>query len=237
VLGRTPGEALWPARWPIESLEAIAQSLDRTWWQALYQQRPGRGRGACWPAEYFGEFLFERAWPERFEYQALSIDPSLGRRRGDYSAIVLAGVAGALFWVDASLERRPGEQAVSDALDFWLRYRPDVMALEANAFQELLAAEFDRQCAEKRLPPVAVRLVNQQTPKETRIRRLGAYLARRKLAFRDTPGCRLLVRQLREFPLSEHDDGPDALELAIRTLCDLAASTAPGGMSFDIAMP
>jgi hypothetical protein len=32
----------------------------------------------------------------------------------------------------------------------------------------------------------------------------------------NSPATRLLVEQLREFPLGAHDDGPDALEMAIR---------------------
>jgi hypothetical protein len=33
---------------------------------------------------------------------------------------------------------------------------------------------------------------------------------------RDSAGARLLVRQLRDFPNGDHDDGPDALEMAVR---------------------
>lgn len=32
----------------------------------------------------------------------------------------------------------------------------------------------------------------------------------------DSPGCRLLVDQLMDFPLAAHDDGPDALEMCTR---------------------
>jgi hypothetical protein len=53
------------------------------------------------------------------------------------------------------------------------------------------------------------------TQKELRLQwKLGPKLANKLLRFRDTPGCRLLVQQLREFPLGRHDDGPDALEMA-----------------------
>ena len=39
----------------------------------------------------------------------------------------------------------------------------------------------------------------------------------RELRFKaDSPGCRLLVDQLMDFPLAEHDDGPDALEMCAR---------------------
>jgi predicted phage terminase large subunit-like protein len=54
--------------------------------------------------------------------------------------------------------------------------------------------------------------------KVVRIRRLGLYFGRGQVRFRNTRGTRLLVDQLRDFPNAEHDDGPDALELAVRRL-------------------
>jgi predicted phage terminase large subunit-like protein len=147
-----------------------------------------------------------------------AIDPSQGLRRGDFSAIVFAGLSGGLVYVDAWLERRPPERTVSDAIEMAMRYTPAGVAIEANAFQFLLAPEFDRQCRENRIAPLPLHLVTQHTPKEVRIRGLGAYLAREKLRFLEGQGCRRLVQQLRDFPLSEYDDGPDALELALRML-------------------
>jgi hypothetical protein len=38
------------------------------------------------------------------------------------------------------------------------------------------------------------------------------------------PSTRLLVDQIKDFPVGEHDDGPDALEMAIR----LAAAMIEG---------
>jgi hypothetical protein len=58
-----------------------------------------------------------------------------------------------------------------------------------------------------------------------RVRRLGVYFGRRQVRFRNTPGTRLLVDQLRDFPNGDHDDGPDALELGVRTLEDLLNPT------------
>ena len=49
------------------------------------------------------------------------------------------------------------------------------------------------------------------------IRRLTHYVVNRELRFKaDSPGCRLLVDQLMDFPLAGHDDGPDALETCLR---------------------
>ncbi len=40
ILGREPGEPLWPERYSIEDLHSIRDSLGTFWWQALYQQDP-----------------------------------------------------------------------------------------------------------------------------------------------------------------------------------------------------
>jgi predicted phage terminase large subunit-like protein len=51
-LGRAPGEALWPARFPVSRLEAIRQEVGPHVWQSLYQGRPVPAEGSlfrqCW---------------------------------------------------------------------------------------------------------------------------------------------------------------------------------------------
>jgi predicted phage terminase large subunit-like protein len=60
------------------------------------------------------------------------------------------------------------------------------------------------------------------TNKEVRIRRLGTYLAQRLLRFKNrSPGTALLVQQMMDFPVGDHDDGPDALEMALWLMIDL----------------
>ncbi len=62
----------------------------------------------------------------------------------------------------------------------------------------------------------------QGVPKVARIRRLSQYVINRELRFKaDSPGCRLLVEQLMDFPLADHDDGPDALEMCVRLILSL----------------
>ena len=57
VLGRSPGEALWPARYPTEELEATKTALGSYLWSALYQQKPSPAAGN----------KFKRAWFRYFE--------------------------------------------------------------------------------------------------------------------------------------------------------------------------
>ena len=50
---------------------------------------------------------------------------------------------------------------------------------------------------------------------------VSQYVINRELHFKaDSPGCRLLVEQLIDFPLAEHDDGPDTLEMCMRLPMD-----------------
>jgi hypothetical protein len=52
-----------------------------------------------------------------------------------------------------------------------------------------------------------------------RICRLGPHLAAGRFKFRrGSPGCKLLLEQLKEFPLGAYDDGPDSLESCVRIL-------------------
>ena len=85
------------------------------------------------------------------------------------------------------------------------------------------SAEWQRmtKLQEQRLPPLRPCLLNNRVSKVVRIRRLGSYLTSRKLHFLNTPHNRLLIEQMRHFPVGDHDDGPDALEMAIRLLNQL----------------
>ncbi|MBS0263905.1 MAG: terminase family protein [Planctomycetes bacterium] len=217
-LGRSPGEALWPERWPREKLEQMRAERELRWWQALYQQDPLENPDAIWPDSYFGEHLWTENWPSEFEFSALAYDPALGKQHGDAAAIVFVGLSGGLYWVDAVVERLSPEAAVGVAIDLAQRYLPHCVVLEANLFQSLLAPEFDRQCRERRAPPLPMVLVSQSVPKTSRISRLGPLFMQGLVRLVRSPGCAELVRQLRRFPARGWDDGPDALELAIRMI-------------------
>jgi predicted phage terminase large subunit-like protein len=95
------------------------------------------------------------------------------------------------------------------------------VSLETNGFQQVLAPQFNQAAYDAGAALRVIELVNR-VGKEIRIERLESLLAAGQFVFRDTPGCRLLVDQLGEFPRGDHDDGPDALEMAVRGLNERA---------------
>ena len=171
--------------------------------------------------------------PRELQLKTIALDPSKGRdaRRGDYSAFVLLGVdQQGLMYVEADLARRPTPQMVADGVALVRRFRPHAFGVEANQFQELLAGEFDAEFRRQGLSSmsaVADRQPRQQAgadPPAGAAPVAAAGCASR----RDSPGTRLLVEQLRQFPVGDHDDGPDAPEMALRLASEMLARTAAG---------
>jgi predicted phage terminase large subunit-like protein len=56
VLGRAPGEPLWPDRIALPQLENIRGTVGPFWWSALYQQRPTPAEGGLFKLEFFNQF-------------------------------------------------------------------------------------------------------------------------------------------------------------------------------------
>ena len=230
-LGRKQGEALWEQRWGIDWLRDRERALDPFWWSALYQQRPSRSGKMEWPDTYFdNNRIWVDAMPDRVEMMALACDPSKGRdaKRGDYSAIVCAGLAGGKVYVDADLRRMPATEIARAVVRWAQRYNAGAVGIEANGFQELLAPEIQRAEAEMGTPPLNLMTIQNTVNKDVRIGRLGSPLAHDRLRFVRSAGTRLLVEQMREWPHGQHDDGPDALEMVLRLLSHLGSSVAVG---------
>lgn len=182
--------------------------------------------GAEWPADFFDGILFSQ-WPSSLTHRVIALDPSKGRadRPGDYSAFVMLGLdEDWRLWADADMDNtRPvespqgGRSIVSDGMNLYQWFSPQALSVETNGFQELVAAAFLRVAQERRLH-LPLYGVCSTSPKTSRIRALGTYLAQRRLRIRDTPGGRLLLQQIRDFPEGAHDDGPDGLAQAVRML-------------------
>jgi Terminase RNaseH-like domain len=216
---------LWPEE---EDLYALMRMRVESGHTAFEREKQGSpvDPGLCeWPESYFEDHIWFDAWPGDLIIKTIALDPSKGgdARRGDYSAYVMLGIdAAGLIYVEADLARRPTPQMVADGAALCQRFRPLVFGVEANQYQELLAgeiaAEFRRQQITYSVPTAIHNYVNKQM----RIRRLGPILSQRRLRFLGgSAATRLLVDQLRDFPAGAHDDGPDALEMALRLAEDV----------------
>lgn len=219
-LGRAIGEPLWPGRWPLEALNRFKGPGEGDyWWSAMYQGRPKQHARASFPDEYFDE-IYARTWPDWFEISVLFTDPVTDAKKGDDAAIVFVGLRDGKLYVDADVRRIPASELPEAVVSMAADYQPDELCFEANGFQSLLAGEFDRYIDQQGyLAWPIVPMENHSIKKEIRIHRIGGPLRLKQLRFRKgSPGVERLISQLRAHPMADFDDGPDALECAIRRI-------------------
>ena len=225
-------ELLWPEVESLYTLMRMRVEGGRTAFEREKQGSPLSPDACEWPENYFDEHIWFDDWPADPRAKIMVLDPSKGRdaRRGDFSAFVLLAIdAEGTLYVEADLARRPTTEMVAAGVELCRQFRPDAFGVETNQFQDLLAGEFEQEFRRQEIVGVQPWSIDNRVNKQVRIRRLGPYLSARRIRFKnDSPGTRLLVEQLQEFPAADHDDGPDALEMAIRLASELFGGAAAG---------
>ena len=228
------GLVLWPEWESLYALMCSRVEKGRAAFEREKQNSPINPDLCEWPADYFGSWIWFDEWPTSLATKLITLDPSKGQdsRFGDYSAYVLLGAHhDGVYFIEADLARRPTPQMVAEGVEHCIRFRPQLLAVEANQYQHLLRDNFEAEMVRRRLHGIAVLSLENHVNKQLRLRCLGPLLSQRKLRFKaNSPSTKLLVPQLQDFPLGEHDDGPDALEMAVRIARDLNRPIVSDGL-------
>lgn len=180
-----------------------------------------------WPPDYFGRHLWFADFPPRSDWALCTIawDPSKGMEStwGDYSAMaILVWDRAGRLWADCHCGRFSVEEGIDQLIELCRKWKPDGVGIETNQFQQLIVALLKIRCRDLGVPLLPVYEIDNRVRKEVRIRRLGPYLKDRSLRLKaESTGARILSEQLMVFPNGEHDDLPDALEMALRVMIDL----------------
>ncbi len=216
---------LWPEHESLYDLMKMRAESGRTAFEREKQNSPVDPAHCEYPESYFDETIWFEKYPASIVLKAMALDPSKGRGAGigDYSAFALVALdQSGVFYVDADLDRRPVPEIVDRGVELYEMFRPDIFGIEVNQFQELLKDDFETAFASAGMPQVALWPLQNNTSKNVRIRRLGPLLSSKRLKFKvGSTSVKTLLDQLRSFPVGDHDDGPDALEMAVRMLDEL----------------
>jgi predicted phage terminase large subunit-like protein len=132
-----------------------------------------------------------------------------------------------ILYADADMANdRPIDTIVDTGVEIQRFFQADAFGVESDQFQELVGGLIHEAGQRAGILMPLYKVTSQGVKKEVRIRRLTPYLGNKQLRFKGgSPGAKLLVEQLREFPNADHDDGPDALEMAIRLLQEAGGQT------------
>ena len=213
---------LWPERMPLYKMMLYRAQAGEAAFRTEYTSDPGSPEGAEWPVEHFDRpgFWFQD-WPDVLRIKAIALDPSKGgeSRGGDYQAhaMVALGEDGTIY-VDCDLRREHPEAMIARTLNLYREWgkggrNVDRIIVEDNGTMGLISGAIQVQAGAEVMP---WECLTQTDNKDLRIRVIGPYLHQKRIRVRNTPGGRMLVDQLRQFPFGDHDDGPDAVATAIR---------------------
>lgn len=242
----------WPDRFSLTDWREFKATVGTLIWAAEFQGEPS-DEDATIPEELITSTQWRDGELDGVEFEAVAVgyDPIPGKaadevveakekdedkpekkKDGSYAAIIkVARCSQGHLWVmDAWIKRRSVVKQVRAFVDFFVfGPRPQKMAAETVAFATLVMNELGREEVARgvRLP---VEEIKQTGSKEVRLKSLQPYFERKLVHLNLAQGDQeLLKEQLVHLDNPNiEDDGPDALEMAIRKLEGLVKPAAVG---------
>lgn len=199
----------WPDKRDLLCLMKIKVEVGAGAFDAEYQNDPLSGDEAT-----FTEFTYWNVLAKPLPAFG-AVDPSLGKfgRRRDPSAILIGFYdrnIGVLFLQEAAIKKRLPDKIISDMIYYQKKYNCVFWFVETVQYQEFLRTE-----AIKRGKKAGVQLncigINQNVDKDLRIQTLQPHVADGSIRFLSILST--LIQQMRHWPVVDHDDGVDCLEI------------------------
>lgn len=218
-------KVLWPELEDYYSLMVQLISGDRRSFQAEKQNDPIDPQQCMFTEDkivyWDKEFADERRLLESIGNSATffgACDPSLGvhKTRGDYSAIVVVCIdedTDIMYVLVADIARRDPNPTLERIVQYAKMYKFREFVVEGNHFQQIMVDDLERRAWDAGAR-MRIKSVKNTTNKIARIANLEPEVAQGRIRF--CQGHHLLMDQLRQFPVGKHDDGPDALEMAVQ---------------------
>lgn len=214
LLGRKPGEPLWPERYNLQELNHIKETTGSYWWSSLYQQRP----------QPLGGGLLKRSWLNYYQHNELpdleeldiyqSWDLAISTREtADFTVCTTVGVYSEnhIYVLDWYRDRIDFPTQVKMVEKLSEKYDPLQIAIESNAYQKALPQQL------KETSMLPIKEVNRTKDKVTRISSGFLYFENGKVLIPENhPELENFKNEYVYFPHGKHDDMLDSMELVLK---------------------
>lgn len=232
-LGRKPGEALWPERFPASFLRA-QERLDPRGFQALYQGRPSAGQGVFFQAEWLHTYRPDEL-PRNLRIYAASDHAVSQRQQNDRTALVPVGVDendNIYILPDVWWKQAPADAVTEAMLHIMRTRRPIYWWAERGHITKAIGPFLRKRMAEEKVYAAIVE-VTPTADKQTRAQSIQGRMAMGKVFFPSfAPWWPEARDQLLKFPHGAHDDFVDALSYIG---LGLAQTLTPAGTAQTVA--
>jgi predicted phage terminase large subunit-like protein len=217
-------QVLWKGLYSYQDLMKIRIREGESSFQAEYQNQPldpahcifSRAPFMYWNTTFATAQELIQSLKGHGEFYG-ACDPGLGGNltHGDYSAILIIykhWPTKKKYVIVADLARRNPSDTIARIVEYCKVYEFRSFVLESNQFQRLMFDDLLRQVRGAGLD-TKIYPIESKTSKLQRIASLEPQVSQGQVVFNSTH--ELLMEQLRAFPLAKHDDGPDALQMAV----------------------
>jgi len=235
ILGRSPGDALWPDRYPQAELERIKGSVKGGLrvWEALYQQRPSPQEGAMFEREWFpivdeipaGTVIKKRkrAWDQAASESTDYQDPdfTVGTKIAlshEYDVVNGKRVKRPIYWIEdvkrfrksaAKTEAQIRTTAIEDGRGVRIRLNQD-----PGSAGKAQVSHFKRNV----LNGYTVEAKRETGSKELRADAMSAAAERGDVRLVKGPWIEEWLTEVEQFPFGAHDDQVDSASACIDAL-------------------
>lgn len=211
-MGRSPGESLWPERFPIEFLQN-AKRLNPRGFSALYQGRPTPEDGEFFKKEYLKTYDSDEL-PKNLRIYSASDHAVSEKQTADPTVLMSVGVCEeGMIWVLPDLFwRRAATDVVVDAmLDTMRRRKPIFWWAENGHISKSIGPFLRKRMLEERVYASIVEMTPVKD-KRTRAQSIQAMASLGRVRFpRFASWWPDAQAELLKFPAGRHDDFVDAL--------------------------
>lgn len=210
---RKKGEALWPDKFPIESLRVKENSMGPYEWSALYQANPISSEHQ----EFKENWIKKRSWAE---VEALdtrkfaTIDPGGKETENDYSGIVRNYVDQQNKWNLKAMRVHFDSKELINYIFTLHNEGFEKIGIEETVYLKAIEPFFKDECSKRDEYPYIEPLKHHKTQKEVRIRGLIPRYADGGI-FHIDGECADLEKEMFVFPKGAHDDTIDALAMQL----------------------
>lgn len=225
---RKKGEALWPDKFPVDSLKVTENALGPYEWSALYQARPITAANQ----EFKEYWVKKRPWSEVEVLDTrkfVTIDPGGKETQHDYTGIVKNYVDRENRWNFKALRVHIDPKELIDYIFKLYDEGFEKIGIEETVYLTTLKPFLDDECLKRNKFPDIIGLKHPKTQKEVRIRGLIPRYSSGSI-FHIEGECAVLEKEMFVFPKGAHDDTIDAaamqLEIAEPPVSDMARAMA-----------
>ena len=221
------GEALWPAAYPIQSLERIKRNSQARFWSALYQQRPAPEDGDYFKAEWLRPYTQAPAKETMRIYGGS--DYAVTEGGGDYTVHAVVGIdpEGRMYLLDLWRKQTSSDKWVESFCDLVLEWQPMGWAEEQGQIKSGVGPFLERRQRERQafvfrepFPTRGDKAVRAQSIRG-RMALEGLYVPVNADWYAD------FRSELLSFPAGKHDDQVDAIGLVGQLLSRMIDGDTP----------